>query len=422
MLPAVFAAVFLLAGLRPASAAPVDPAALSLDDAVKEVLAASPAVRAARAQYEAASHQLEQAYTPADPEVSLQNSQTPNAFTKAQTRSVGVSEALQFPGKALLQGNEARRAAEIARLAYETARRDAAAQAVTAYYQLLLDSASVRISEQTAASLQEVLQVARIAYTANQNSQTDLISAQFAVLQASQTVLASEVAQANDEAALNQLLRRPPESPLALTTPLELAPYEPPLETVRQRALSARQELLEAALSEKNAQTARTLAWLELLPDFNLSWMRNNYPQGSINSVSPAQPHHDFSTGISFNVPLFFWFRQKQDIEAASRLLEAARESREGVALQTQTSVTQLYRLTQLAYKNALLSRDVLAPLAAQNLKVALIAYQAKKIDFTTLASILQSVFTARIGYLTAANQFLAGRVALEQAMGGPVQ
>ncbi len=416
-----------------ASAAPIAPdAGLSIDDAVREAVTKNSSVRAAEAQYKAALHQIDQAYTPADPLLSISPSQTPNGFTYAQTRTVGISESFQFPGTALLQGSQAQRNAKIAQLVYMAAVRDATAQAQAAYYQTLLDSASVRINMENADSIAQVLEVVRIAYTANQNAQTDLISGQFALSQASQTVLTSQVAEANDEAALNQVMERHPRTPMQLTSELDLKPFDLSLDVVTDKALAFRQEVLEAALTEKNSNTALKLAWMELLPNFTVSWARNNYPPNSINAprkdgADPTIPGdlgsaaHDFTTSISFNVPIFFWFHQKEDIKAASNLLEAARQNRDSVEIQTETNVVQLYRSTQLAYKNAILNKDVLEPLASQNLRVALVAYQSKKIDFVTLASILQNLFTARINYLTAANQFLAGRVALEQAMGGPL-
>lgn len=392
---------------------------LSLEDAVREAASADPQVRAARAQYEAALHQIDQAYTPADPQLTLANSQTPNGLTRSQTRSVGLSETFQFPGKAWLQGGQARRTAEIARLAYLAAARDARALAQTAYYQTLLDSAAVQAASESKASFEQVLEVARVAYTANQAAQTDLISSQFAVSLASQTVLASLVAEANDEAGLNQVLGRGPQTPVRLAGELSLAPFEPSLDDVTGKALALRQELVEAMLTETNAGAAKKLAWMSLLPDFSVSWTRNDYPEGSIDSAAGGGASHDFSTSLGLSIPLFLWFRQKEDIRSADRLLEAAHANRRAVELQTETSVVQLYRSTQQAYKTAVLYRDVLVPLAFQDFRVALTAYQAKKVDFTTLSTVLQNLNAARTSFLTSSNQFLAGKIALEQAMGG---
>jgi hypothetical protein len=42
-------------------------------------------------------------------------------------------------------------------------------------------------------------------------------------------------------------------------------------------------------------------------------------------------------------------------------------------------------------------------------------------VDFLTLSAALQNSYATRITYLQNANQFLAGRVALEQAIGAPL-
>jgi outer membrane protein TolC len=200
-------------------------------------------------------------------------------------------------------------------------------------------------------------------------------------------------------------------------------PLELSMDSIKEKALAFREELLEAALTEKNQKTALKLAWMELLPDFNLSYAQNRY---EFDSASPAGSlsidSKDNTASIGFNVPIFFWFHQKEDIQAAKALLDAARRNRDSIEIQTKTSVVRFYRSTDLAYQTALLYQNFLVPLAEKNLKVGLIAYQSKKIDFTTLASILQSLYNARMTDLTSLNQFLAGKIALEQLMGVPLQ
>jgi outer membrane protein TolC len=265
--------------------------------------------------------------------------------------------------------------------------------------------------------------VAQVAYAANQVTQSDLISAEFDLAQASQTYRASAVAEANDEAALNQALGRDPRSAMNLARGLELRPLKSQLDALVDKGLVMRQEILEAALTEKNSKTALKLAWMEMLPDFSLSYSRNRYmlPASPPSGDSSATPS-DNTVAVGINLPVFFWFKQKEDAASANRLLEVASENRKQVELETKTSITQLYRSTRLAFDTALLYRDSLIPLARQDFQVALIAYQSRKVDFATLSGTLQRIFAARISYLTAANQFLAGRVALEQAIGEPIQ
>jgi outer membrane protein TolC len=396
---------------------------LSLDEAVQVAIAANSTVRAAEAQYRAAMHQVLPAYAPNDPQFDYSNNNSPNGLFNPSSNTRGISESFQFPGKGWLQGDQARRSAEIARLTYVAAIRDARAQTETAYYQTLLDKFSVEIAVENTESLNQVLAVARSAYTANQVAESDLISAQFAVSQASQTVWADQVAESNDEAALNQVMERDPLTPLQLTSSMDLEPFTLTIDFIREKALAFRQEILEAALTEKNSKTALKLAWMELLPDFNISYSQNRY---EFDSSSPAGSlaidSKDNTASIGFNIPIFFWFHQKEDIQSASALLDAARWNRDSVEIQTKTSVVQLYRSTDLAYQTALLYRNFLVPLSEKNLQVALVAYQSRKIDFTTLASILQNLYSARITYLTSVNQFLAAKIGLEQLMGGPLK
>jgi cobalt-zinc-cadmium efflux system outer membrane protein len=414
-LPAFCAASVLLLA-RFAAAQAVSSGPLTADDAARISVSGNPQVRSAQAQYEAALHQIDQAYAPQDPVVTWEEGQSPNGLNHPTLQTLSVSESVQFPGKSWLQGDSAHRAAEIARLAYEGAVRDAGASAQTAYYQALLDAALAETAAENAATLDRVLKVAQVAYAANQVSQSDLISAEFDLSQASQTYYASRVSAANDEAALNQALGRDPRSPLSLARDLGLQPMTSPLDALIDAGLKSRQELLEAVLSEKNAKTALTLARMEFLPDFTLGYSQNRYLVGSAAPASGDTKDNGVSIGL--NLPIFFWFKQRQDVESASSLLDAARADRRSAELQTETGILQLYRSTRLAYDTAVLYRDSLIPLARQDFQVALIAYQSGKVDFTTLSGTLTRIYDARIGYLTAANQFLAGRVALQQAIG----
>ena len=134
----------------------------------------------------------------------------------------------------------------------------------------------------------------------------------------------------------------------------------------------------------------------------------------------PSQPT-DWSIQVGMSMPIFFWLKQNEDIERARHDLAAARDDMGSLRSQTAAAVTSLYRSAEYQYQTAALYRDSLTPLARQNFQVALIAYQSGKIDFTTLAAALQREYGARISYLQAANQFLAGRVAIEQTIGMPL-
>jgi outer membrane protein TolC len=381
----------------------------------------NPQVRAARARWFSAIHQVKQNYAPSDPVFGYGNIDSPtNGVGQASLHALTVTQALQFPGKALLQADNAKRLAEIAHLVLQGVVRDVRAQTETAYFQFLLDNDVTALQANKVEDLQHVLKVTQVAYTANQVTQTDFIISEFDLATAQQSQRQFHNAALNDITALNQLLFRSPDEPLPLELHLELKPLDIPLDRLIDRATRVRQEILQAALAQHNALTSLQLAKLEYAPDFTLGYTFDNY---LLSSAAPAMngrmQDHGFS--VTLNLPVFFWLKQSEDVKRAQYDLQAASYDLGGIRSQTAAAVTTLYRNAQFAYQTAVLYRDTLIPLARQGFQVALVSYESGKIDFTTLASTLQRSYDARTAYLQAANQFLASRVALEQALGAPL-
>jgi outer membrane protein, heavy metal efflux system len=391
---------------------------LTVGQLVEVAIEVNPQVRAMKEQWDAAQHQILQNYAPADPTFTYGNLDSSKDFNAA-VHAHSFSESFQFPGKALLQADEAKRTAAIAGLTYEAAMRDLRAAVETAYYQVLLDEALIGINAENLANLKQVVHVTQIRYTANQATQADLVGADFALAQAQLQQRQYQTNRANDRVGLNQLLNRRPDSPLNLDRKIQLQRLQFSLDKAVDTATYARQEILEAALAEKNSTTALKLAEMEYLPDYTVGYEFDYILQPGARPLPTVSQGNTFSIG--FNIPLFFWIHQREDVHSAQHSLQAARYRMNSVLSQTQATVTQLYQSAQFAYESAQEYSGSLIPLADRNFKVSLVAYQAGKVDFLTLTSALQSAYAARITYLQNANQFLAGEVALEQAMGTPL-
>jgi outer membrane protein TolC len=413
----VAAIVVLMPGTARAASASQ---ALDVTQLVQVALEVNPQVRAARERWESAEHSIKQAYAPNDPQISYTNGDSAgDGFSRTSYHTLLVSEAFQFPGKALLQGSQARRSAEIARLMYQATIRDIRAAVEISYYQLVLDSALAGVNAENARNLEQVLKVTQIAYSANRVTQTDFISAEFDLAAARQLQLLYQTYTANDETTLNQLLSRPPGAPLDFERTLKFEPLKIPLDTLADRAAGLRQEILEASLTERNSNTALELAKMEYLPDFTVSYFFDHY---LLASAAPAPNRtEDHSWVIGANMPIFFWLKQNEDVARARNNLEASRYDLVTFKNQTAAAVTSLYRAAQYGYQTAILYRQSLIPLADEDFEVALIAYQSGKISFVALAQALRRGYDARVSYLQAANQFMANRVALEQAVGAPL-
>jgi len=399
---------------------------LTADQLVELAIESNPEVKAAHARWDAAQHQILQNYAPADPQFQYSNVDSRLGLGDAALHSHQFTENFQFPGKALLQADQAKRTATIARLAYDATIRDLRAAVETGYYQVLLDDSLLRVNRDNLAALKQVLQVTQVAYSDNQVTQADFISSEFDLAQAEQQQRSYETSRANDLVMLNQLLHRSPNAPLELDHSMHLQPVKLPLDTLVDMATRIRQEILQTALTERNSNTALELAKMEYLPDFSVGYTFDYY---LINSFAPTQSlaapikgspqTHTFSIGL--NLPIFFWIRQREDVTSAEYSLKAAREDLSSIRSQTEANVTQLFRSAQFAYETSQLYGRSLIPLAQQDFRVSLTAYQSNKLQFVALSGALQRSYAANVNYLQAANQFIAGRVALEQAIGAPL-
>jgi cobalt-zinc-cadmium efflux system outer membrane protein len=269
------------------------------------------------------------------------------------------------------------------------------------------------------ANLEGVLKVTQIAYTANLATEGDYVNAKF-VLEADRELARQQVVTlANDKTALNILLDRRPDEPLEVDRKFDLATFEATLDQVIERAVSSRQEILQAALAEKNQDTAVTLAQLEYAPDYTVGF---GFDHWLIASFAPALNHtEDWNFQIGFYLPIFFWAKN-EDIKRAHQDLAAAGEDLESIRNQTAGQVTMLYRQILRSRETALLYRNTLILLAHQVFEVMLVTYQGGKTDFTTLISTFRQQSDARSWYLQAVNQLLAQKVAIEQAAGGTLQ
>ena len=156
---------------------------LTVEQLVEVAIEVNPQVRAAKEQWEAAQHQILQNYAPADPVFNYGQVDSDRNFNAA-LHSHSITESFQFPGEALLQADQARGTAEIARLTYEAAIRDLRAGVETAYYQVLLDEGLIAINGENIANLKQVVRVTQVQYTAGQAAQSDLIGGELALEQA----------------------------------------------------------------------------------------------------------------------------------------------------------------------------------------------------------------------------------------------
>lgn len=389
---------------------------LSVDQVVAMAVSLSPQVRAARARWDSATHSIEQNYAPADPQVGIASLDSPtNGFTAASANTYEVSESFQFPGKALVQGSIAKRNAEIERLKYEAAVRDVRITAVTDCYQLALDQG---LKSRMVQTISDLRQLAAAADPTQNKADVEAVAGEVAEERQNQKRL--NLAIADDAILLNALLRRRGDEPVEVNVSLEVEPVTEKVDDLIDRAWSRRQEILQLALASQNTESALTLARLQYAPDYSVGYVFNHY---RLASDAPApnltQTHSVF---VSFNLPIFFWMKQNEEVRRSRYDLEAAREDLDGLRIDTAAKIESLYRHAEFDQQEAVLYHDTIIPTAEEVFASSLASYRRNREYFAELSQARERLRDARSTYLAAVGRLLADRVELEQLIGEPLQ
>jgi outer membrane protein TolC len=158
---------------------------------------------------------------------------------------------------------------------------------------------------------------------------------------------------------------------------------------------------------------------MEYLPDYAITYFFDDY---LLATGAPALNRpEDHSLTVAFNVPIYFWWHQREDVQKSLHDLTAARYDLGSIKNPTAAAVTTLYRTALVDYRQAEQYRDWLIPTARMGFQVALVAHENGKVDFSQMQNAYQQLYAVQVTYLQFENQYLAQKVALEQTVRSPL-
>jgi len=220
--------------------------ALSLEEIVRVALTNNPSLKAVTANWEAARERIAQAGAWADPRAGFdQNvarfvSIPPNAFTD---QKLMIEQTLPVAGRNRLQADAATADAASAFEELRRARLDLLAKTRAAYYRLANAYKQLELNRKNSDLLKQFAEISRAKMVSGNKPQGDVLSAEteLAKLDEAQFDFERDISEA--QTALNVLMNRPPESPLAHPSDVAFQPMEMSLPNLEALALANRPEL-----------------------------------------------------------------------------------------------------------------------------------------------------------------------------------
>jgi cobalt-zinc-cadmium efflux system outer membrane protein len=380
------------------------PPPLTLDEAMATALAANPGLAAARLGREEARARGDVARQRPNPELALEEAKDFPRDTA--TLSVPIERGGKRQRRIQLAEAQARSGeAELARLT-ATARN----QLRRAYFAL---SAAQRRATETA-ELQRLAESARDAararFEAGDVPRLDALQAELAAAQTANEADKARGLLAGARADLNALLRRPLDSPVAVSAGLDAGAVPPPDAAVR-LALASSTELavLDLGLAAQRAQME--LARAETYRDLTAG--------AGVTHHSP--PDFDWGWRASLTIPLPLFNRGRAQVRLEQATLARLQAERDAAAARVRGEVFSAAAAADTQRRAFLRYRDEILPRAAEVERMAEDSYRSGQTGLVALLQSLQSVHDLRLQAVQAGTDYQNALADLERAIGAPL-
>ncbi len=404
---------------------------ITLTKAMEVAQSTSPDIQQLEEQHLSNRAKARLALAPSEPTISLSENDLTQQFVGSTSASefIQVTQTLGFPGRALLNRAMLSDQADATSYQVEAMKLQVNVNVKTAYYNLQLARKNIELNTDTRLAYENIMSIAKRRYEAGATAQVDYINAQVALLQNHNDLSDLETAERQARAQLNILLKRPVDSALEID-PIRMT-YFPKIDLNQaiDKMVANRKEIKAAQSQERSANKAHDLAWMSLLPDFQLTAGMTNYREPAAspyNSAAPwngtGYPTHTYQVGVQITIPLWGLLNEREVVIGAAHDHAAAEKNLAIVYNQSKTAIeTTVDTINSTAQKIENFEKHML-PLSEQSLNLALIAYSSGKVDFQTLSDTATARRQTRLNYATAVVSYLTNYATYGQLIGEEIQ
>jgi outer membrane protein TolC len=330
------------------------------------------------------------------------------------SKQLGVMQMFPFPGKQGVRENIARENAAVAEARYQELRNQLVKNVKATYFDLFLVDKSIETVQKNLEILQEFVRIAETKYSVGSGLQQDVLRAQVELSKMTDKLINLQKKRDAVEARLNALLNRPAENLVGATEELVFKSFEYDFEQLKQLADEDR-PLLQAwqAMIRQSEQQVR-LAKKEYLPDFSLGvvYSQREELQNGAGGV-------DFLSGmINVKLPLYFWRKQKKQVEESRYNQISVQERYNDVRNQVYSGLDAIFNDVQKNERLLNLFETGIIPQASQSLNSAIAGYQTDKVDFLTLLTNQVNLFNFELDFYRILSDHHKGAAEIEALTG----
>jgi len=363
---------------------------------VRQALAANPEIKAAEEVARSKAERIVQVTALPDPMVMTKTLVEPVRTAEGDNYFVlGISERLPVPEKLDRAGRIALEETHAALQRLQEVRLRVVAEVKRAYAQLYVLEKSIDITLENQRLLRGLIDVARAQVAAGRRPQEDALRAQVELSNLEAELIALRQRRSTNVARLNELLNRPPITPVLPPEGLDIRQVDLSLDRLLASATDANPALGRLRHQIKRDKHAVELAKLEYWPDFTLGfeWMYmkpraafrppRNPTTGQRPVVSTMSEDGTDNWAVTFGFSLPIWFDKiKGAINEAEFRLLATRQEYAATQNRVDFQIADALERVRAQRDLAALFDSTIIPQAQQTYQVSQASYVAGSSEF----------------------------------------
>lgn len=328
-------------------------------------------------------------------------------------KKITVSQNFPFPGKLGLRSDITFKDVSVAENDLDELKLQIAREVKQAYFELAFILASTEITEKNKSLLEQFVTIAASKYTVGKGIQQDVLKAQVELSKLLDELIRLEKLKQSEQARLNSLMDRLPQSPLSISPQMSKLPFHRDIETLQTMAETHRPILNKLKVLIDKYGLSRQLAEREYYPNFNVGFGYGQREDG------PLVDRPDFfSAFVGINIPLWHDTKQSKKVAEESYKVEVVRETYRKVKNDVYLRIKQILDQEAEVAQLITLIKTGIIPQAEQSLEVALADYQVGRVDFLTLLDNQITLFKWEIKYHRELSDYNKAIAELENMVG----
>lgn len=384
-----------------------------LDSLVNELLQKNPSVQAARRAADASRARIAPAGTLPEPTVTFETmgDLIPPVLMSGDPSSARVlrfSQEFPFPGKLKLQAQAASAEASAQLWRYEETRRQAIYELKSAYYDLFLARKLISVVENSRQLLQQFAEISQSQYKVGKGAQQDVIKADVETAKLLDRLAGLERDEGSAEARINTLMYRSPDTAITVPSDLPRPQVAYALDELHKKAESNNPQVRMGQKEVERSEYNIALAKKAFYPDF----------EGEFSYFNRRDLPEMYGLMFRAKVPIYFWKKQRPELEAAAAGLIEQRRSYESTLSTLYFKLKESFLRTVADAKLLDLYGKNIIPQSTLALESSISSYQTGVVDFLSLLNNQQTVLEYQMKYYEVLVDDYKSLVALESLVG----